>query len=115
MHTQQLLDEVTAGEGLTLSRLAKHCPAARRNGRPVSLPTLLRWVLEGSPGPDGQRIKLEAVRMAGRWISSRAALQRWIAAQSPQTEGEPVPAPRSPGKRQRSSDRAGKQLTEHGV
>ncbi|MBL8800281.1 MAG: hypothetical protein JNM56_40745 [Planctomycetia bacterium] len=115
MHTQQLLDEVTAGKGLTLSQLIKHSPAARRNGRPVTLPTVLRWVLDGSPGPDGKRIKLEAVRMAGRWISSCAALQRWIAAQTPLLEGEPTPVPRTPGKRQRASEKAGKQLDKVGI
>lgn len=116
MYTQALLDEIAAGNGLPLSQLSKLIPPTRGKGRPVSFSCVLRWVLEGALGPDGkERIALEAVRMAGRWVSSKAALQRWLAAQTPQPKGEPAPTPRSASKRQRSSDRAAKQLTKLGI
>jgi putative transposase len=58
------------------------CEAARRlppgrGGRSVSFSCVLRWITHGVPGPDGRRVKLEAVRVGGRWLTSVEALARW--------------------------------------
>jgi hypothetical protein len=40
----------------------------------VNPSTTFRWVTNGAKGPGGRVVKLEAVRVGGRWITSRAAL-----------------------------------------
>src|SRR5262245_8761128 len=54
---------------VSLQEIADHCR--------VSFATVWRWALKGLPGPDGQRVRLEAQRLGGRWVSSWAALQRF--------------------------------------
>lgn len=107
-----LLDEIDKGEGETLAQLAKRVPRTRQ-GKPVTLSCILRWVLDGARGPDGRRIKLEAVRLAGRWVSSPGALRRFILEQTP-ADGR-LPHPRTPGHRQRASERAAKMLEQAGI
>jgi hypothetical protein len=72
--------------------------------------TIYRWVLKGVPGPDGKRVKLEALRVGGRWVSSWAALQRFAERTTPQLDGEPAKTPRSTSRRERAAAAAGKQL-----
>jgi hypothetical protein len=55
--------------------------AARISGAHFS--SVYRWVLRGIPGPDGQRIRLEAVRCGRAWITSREALSRFSARLTP--------------------------------
>ena len=49
-----------------------------RNGRPVHPQTVLRWVRRGVHG-----VRLEAVKLGGRWVTSRAALNEFIQALQP--------------------------------
>lgn len=64
--TNRLLDE-----GLLSIR-----EAARREGISISPKTALRWALSGVGG-----VRLESVRVAGRRMTSRAAVRRFVAAQ----------------------------------
>src|SRR5215831_15466946 len=77
---------------LSLPQAARRLPPGRR-GRPVTLSCLLRWILSGVPSPDGQRVRLEAVRLGGRWLTSVEALGRFAAALTPTLDG---PAPAQP-------------------
>ena len=43
-------------------------------GRPIHLCTVVRWKDRGLRG-----VKLEAVRLGGRWVTSREALERFVA------------------------------------
>src|SRR5262245_46620606 len=86
-----------------------------RHGKPIHVSTVLLWILRGVPGPRGERIRLEAMRLGGHWITSREALQRWAERLTPALDGEPVPLPRSPSQRRRASERAGKALERHGI
>lgn len=61
----QLLEEIAAGEGLTLAQLARLMPSSRK-GRPVSLSCMVRWVIDGIKLPTGDRVRLEACRL-DRW------------------------------------------------
>ena len=99
---------------ISLTEACRALPAGRR-GRPVHLSCILRWIINGSTGPDRKRVRLEAVRIGGRWITSREALARFAEALTPRFDQEPAPAPRSPAKRQKASQRAGKQLESMGV
>jgi Protein of unknown function (DUF1580) len=57
-----------------------------RTGKPIRLGTLLRWISEGSRGPGGELVKLEAVRLGGRWLTSREALQRFVERLTPKAD-----------------------------
>lgn len=98
---------------ISLAAAARMLPPGRR-GRPVNLSTILRWVLDGVRGSAGQPIRLEAVRMGGRWLTSVEALERFAAAQTPRLDGNPS-LPRSPTARGRASDRAAKELEKLGI
>lgn len=113
MITEALLAEIAAGKGETLTVAARRFPPTRA-GRPVTLSCLLRWVLEGVKTVSGVRVHLEAARNAGRWVTSPAAIQRFIAAQNPESS-EQMSVGRSPGKRQRASERAERELEKAGI
>jgi hypothetical protein len=113
MHTDDLLSEIEAGEGQTLSRLARLVPRTRQD-RPASLACLLRWVLNGVPGPDGERVYLEAVRWAGKWVSSPSALRRFVAAQTPQ-QSRPPANTRTIRQRRRDDEAAERELEKLGI
>jgi hypothetical protein len=93
---------------LPLSLAAKRVPASR-NGRKTHLSTLLRWILQGVDG-----IRLEGVRLGGRWVTSQEALQRFAEALTPDLTANPRTS-RSPGARERADDRARRQLDQIGI
>jgi hypothetical protein len=109
-----VVDEVARGEGITLTRGARLFPSSRAASTNVS--TLFRWITVGVRTPDGRRVKLEAVRLAGRWLTTAAALARFIAAQQAPADGQaqaPTPephGPRTPTQRRRAAERAGEEL-----
>jgi hypothetical protein len=112
--SDELLSEIENGEGLTLRDLAAYCPRQRR-GKPVSLSCVLRWCLIGVRGPDGARIKLEAARLSGKWISSRGALRRFVEAQTPRLDDAPALPRRSATRRQKDAERVERQLEKLGI
>jgi hypothetical protein len=97
---------------LTLTQAARMLPNSRR-GRPVHLSCIYRWILDGVKTPQG-KVRLEAVRLGGRWLTSAEALQRFAAAQTPDLADRP-PLPRSPSSRRRASERAEEQLRRIGI
>jgi hypothetical protein len=104
--------DITAESTISLTQAARLLPPGRR-GRPASLSCLLRWVLVGARAPSGERVRLEAVRLGGRWLTSREALQRFAEALTPPL-GDTTASPphRSPTARRRASERADAQLAE---
>jgi hypothetical protein len=74
---------------LPLTAAASLVPPARR-GRKTHPSTLLRWILTGAKGPGGP-VKLEAVRLGGRWMTTRSALQRFAERLTPDTVAAPPP------------------------
>lgn len=106
--------DLTTEEPIPLTAAAKLIPPGR-SGRRTHLSTLLRWINRGARGPGGTAIRLEAIRLGGRWLTSRAALQRFADRLTPTASDEPMPAPRTPGKRQRDSERAAARLTAKGI
>lgn len=68
----QLMSEKLIG----LSDVADKFPSAR-SGKPVSFSCVLRWITSGIKGPAGNRIRLEAIRLGGRWLTTEEALARW--------------------------------------
>jgi hypothetical protein len=99
---------------LSLKEAAKLLPPGRL-GRPTSFACLWRWVLSGARAPDGGTVKLEALRLGGRWVTSRQALQRFAERLTPRVDDDPAPLPRSPARRQREDERAARKLDEIGI
>jgi hypothetical protein len=107
--------DLTSETLISLSEAARLLPRGRRN-RPVTLSCVLRWVLDGVRLPSGSAVRLQAVRMGGRWLTSKEALQRFADAQTPRLDGQPEqPAPRAPSARQRDSERAAAALEKVGI
>jgi hypothetical protein len=97
---------------ISLSQAAARFPGHRGAAR-LHPATLTRWILKGATAVDGHRVKLEAIRIGCRWLTSEPALQRFADALSaPPTGGTP---PRSPTARQKASERAGAELRAMGA
>ena len=71
---------------ITLAEVTKLI-AARIGKKPHTI-TVTRWVLAGVLLPDGSRLKLEAHKFFGRWISSIQAVDRFLAARDGVCEQE---------------------------
>jgi len=112
----QIIHEVLSGDSLSLAEAARLVPAFRP-GKPTHTSTVWRWSAKGVRLHDGTIVKLETCRIGGRQMTSRAALARFIAAQTPpaETDSRPMPVPASPAKRNRMATRASKALDEIGI
>jgi hypothetical protein len=93
---------------LGLAAAGRRLPAA--GGKPVHPSTVFRWVTTGVRGPDGSRVRLNGVRVGGRWMTSVEALDRFACALTPSFDIEPAAAPRTSQQRVRASDRAALEL-----
>jgi hypothetical protein len=114
MASSFLLEELSQGQGKSLSQAAKLFPPYRRN-RPVTLSCVFRWVTKGVRGPGGQRIHLEGARLAGRWITTPQAVARFLAAQTPPFDDSSSPSPATRLARSRAAERAGSELDRLGI
>ncbi len=54
---------------IRLAEVGCYLPTGR-NGKHLSLSVALRWVVQGVKLPDGQRLRLEAIRVGGKWVTS---------------------------------------------
>src|SRR5882672_11290813 len=88
-----------------LSKASAFLPSSRLN-KPVSLSCLHRWVLDGVKLADGRRVRLEALRLGGRWVTSLEAIQRFAEAQTPTLGNDQQPHSRTSKKRMTAAQRA---------
>ena len=109
MHTIDLLTETP----VSLREAANILPRGR-SGRPVHLSCILRWILVGAKGPDGQRVRLEGLRIGGRWITSREALQRFGEALTHHLADQIQP-PHPTSRRLKASQKAAEELNRIGI
>ena len=101
-------DEPTIG----VAEVARRFPSARGSGR-VHPQTVVRWIQRGVKSASGRRVRLEAVRVGYRWMTSEAAVKRFLGAA---TESQAAALPlRSPGQRQRVSEAAAQELEQFGA
>src|SRR5438067_1404994 len=106
---------LTTEKPISLATACELIPPGR-GGRRTHLSTLLRWVLKGSKAPSGQLVRLEAIRVGGRWMTSAEALQRFAEALTPRLgDTAPAPTPRTPAGRQRASAKAAVELEKRGI
>ncbi|MCE9566555.1 MAG: hypothetical protein K8U57_31410 [Planctomycetes bacterium] len=62
-----------------------------------------RWRNTGARATDGTLVKLECVRVGGRWLTSRGAVARFVSALTDaSTSVESSPIPRSPAQRRKA-------------
>lgn len=97
-----------------LAALAARVKSHRRKGH-LTAQAVWRWATAGVRRADGTVVKLETVRLAGRFLTSWAAFQRFVAAQSEDLVATSMPATRSPVMRERASKRAVDILDAAGV
>jgi hypothetical protein len=113
-----------------LADAAKYLPAGRHGLRPkddegkpigprrrarVNFSTLLRWITKGVTAPDGGCVRLDAVRLGNKWITSKEALQRFAEALTPAIGGAAQPTARTPARRKSAAERAGAKLERAGI
>jgi hypothetical protein len=99
---------------ISLTAAARSVPSSR-GGKPTHISTLLRWILSGVKAPSGEVVRLEAIRLGGKWITSREALQRFAERLTPILAGSPPPTPRTQTARLRAADRAARELERVGI
>jgi hypothetical protein len=98
--------DLTTEPPLPLAAATKLVPPGR-NGKRTHLSTLLRWILRGARAASGEIVKLEALRLGSRWVTSAQALQRFAERLTPKTgDACPSPQPRSPAAPQRGGEAA---------
>lgn len=108
----QVLQEIRAGEGLNLSAAARQFPAQRGTGS-MNPATMFWYATKGAKSPSGKTVKLEAVRVGWRWLTSQSAVTRFV---ERLTEADPTEAPaRTPTQRNRAAERAAKELERMGA
>ena len=76
----QVLTEILAGEGLSLSAAARLVPPHRGSGAGSDPSRTFRWIMTGLKARSGVVVKLEAIRTGGKWTTSRSALGRFFIA-----------------------------------
>jgi hypothetical protein len=124
--TPAVISEIAAGNGLSCAQAAKLCPSYRRkhadadprplearDPAPCNPSTVFRWIMNGIRLNDGRRVHLEAAKLAGRYLTTPQALERFIAAQSHMTEQSGVG--HMPGNRSRAAARADAALQGIGI
>jgi hypothetical protein len=111
--------DLNAETTFPLGLAARRLPRGRR-GRPVHFSTLYRWVTAGVRLPDGSVVRLEAVRLGGKWVTSAEALQRFAERLTPPpssfTDGSLSSAspPLTPSRRERAAAQTGRELDRLG-
>lgn len=107
---------------ISFAQAAALFPPARQS-RPVSPSCVWRWHRVGVRLNNKQVVRLEAVRVAGRHLTSVEAVHRFIAAQQPETSSakhivdEKVSGERTSTRRRRDSENALRNLNarHHGA
>jgi hypothetical protein len=99
---------------ISLSQLTRLLPPGRSN-RPVTISCVLRWIMDGMKDHNGQIVRLEGIRVGGRWLTSIEALNRFADRLTPNLDGQHPTLPRSPTARKRESERAALELEKLGI
>lgn len=105
--------DLTNETSLSLTQATRLLPPSRGD-RPVTISCILRWTLRGARSPSGELVRLEAIRLGGRWVTSCEALQRFAQALTPSLSESP-PTQRTPAAQQRACERAAQQLEKLGI
>lgn len=103
----QVLLEIRGGHALGMAEAARLVPGS--SGGTANASTVFRWCADGVRLRNGERLRLESVRIGHRVMTSGPALERFILATTASYDTDPAPV-RTPSARQRASDKAAKEL-----
>lgn len=104
---EKLLSPAAAAKA---SRIPGHRGAATINGA-----TIFRHITRGVRTPNGTVIRLEAIRIGCRWLTSLEAIARFgaaLTAANLPTDDDKKPEPATPAARKRDAARASAELAE---
>src|SRR5262249_12902383 len=113
-YVSELIDRLLAEHPVGMSQAARLL-GTFRGGRPCHPSTIVRWCNPGVRLPDGGQLRLEHARVAGRLMTSRPALLRFLAAQQSPDVVLKTELPRSPADRRRANAGAEAELDALGV
>jgi hypothetical protein len=114
-HSTELADRLLAEGLLSMSAVARLL-GELKGGRPVHPSTPYRWATRGIRLSNGSRLRLEAMVLSGKPVTSRAALVRFLVAQQPDDcHDTPDAPPRSPRARNKAAEKAGHELERLGL
>jgi hypothetical protein len=85
-----------------------------RGGRPTHKNRLIRYIVDGVVGPDGHRVRLDALRQGHAWITTRSAIQAFCVALTPKRP-DAAGATRTPPARRASAAKATRVLDRLGI
>jgi hypothetical protein len=88
---QAVIEEALAGDVISLAQVARKLSAEDAGTTAPS--TVWRWGTRGVRAPDGRTVRLEVARVGCRWVTSLAALKRFLLALNPTASRAPDPAP----------------------
>src|SRR5688572_1327869 len=109
---QQLAATLLSERLIPVDEVPSIVPTAR-NGRPMHRSAVWRWVSKGLRGPVGERVRLEAVRIGRRWVTSHEGLARFFARLTPDPGSSDLAARPTSAPALRESTRS--TLARHGL
>ena len=110
-----VISEIQSGSGLSLAAVGRTLPGHRGNSS-IDPATVFRWMKSGTRAANGAVVRLEAVRVGGRWVTSREAVARFIAASTTASSTDcPAPSPRPSGNATQRAAAANKRLEAIGA
>jgi hypothetical protein len=98
---------------ISLAQATRFYPQYRR-GKPPHESMVLRHILKGSRAPDGSVVRLEGLRLGGRWITTAEAIQRFAERLTPGFDTPPAGRPPNPAPRSSSTAKANRELKAAG-
>lgn len=98
----------------SFASVARRIPSNRRTGH-VTPEAVWRWYKRGILRKDGTRVHLEAVLVSGRYLTSWGRVEAFLAATQDSDAPPLLSSARSPGRREKSSNRAAEKLAEIGI
>ena len=109
-----ILSEILGGDSLSLPAAAKLIPG-RGTAPHIKHTTVWRWVTMGTKTAGDRVVKLEAVRLGSRWLTSKAAVLRFVKSLTAGAHvAEPQPE-RTDAARRRAAEAAARRLAAAGA
>ena len=88
--------------------------ASSRGDRPTHKSRVVRYILDGVVGPNGDRVYLEALRQGNQWVTTPEAIQAFCEALTPRP-ARPQSGSRAAAVPSKKAERAGRELAKHRI
>ena len=117
-----VVSEIIEDGGLTTGQIAELLPSYRGDAEHADKVTVFRHITKGARDRSGRIVKLEAARFGGMWLTSKAALARFMARLTGATEevsgnseSTAKNKPRPASQRAKAAEAAGRRLAAAGA